>query len=611
MARPSSLRKALPGLRRTIAYFWPYVRQERGLLFGSFSAMFLGILFQLLEPWPLKFIFDYLILGNLPTNTQFQFLSGINQQSLLIASASLLVLATACRALAEYSSTIGFALIGNRVLTKIRGKLYRHLQRLSLNFHNQSKDGDVVVRMISDVGMLKEVAVTAFLPMLGDILVLVGMFSIMLILQWQLALASLLVLPLFFFTSERLSKRIQDVSRLQRQREGAMASTAAESIGAIKTVQALALEESFAQSFNAQNQKSLKDGVKAKRLQARLERSVDILTAIATALVVYLGARFIVMGMLSPGDLIVFMAYLKSAFKPVKNFAKYTGRLAKASASGERIIELFEEAIEIQEAPRPLSTNRLKGKISFENVSFSYKTGKEVLANLSFTVNAGERIALIGSSGNGKSSLLSLIPRLYDPTQGRILVDDIDIRHYGLSSLRRQSSMVLQESQLFGMSIKENICLGLENISPEELLRASLLANAHEFIMNLPNAYDTVIGERGATLSGGQRQRLAIARAALRKAPILLLDEPTVGLDEENERLVLEALERLCENVTTFWISHDLSTAARADRIFLIEQGQLIEQGSHDELLKLGKRYASLYHLQQNPKKESPYAYAS
>ncbi|MCA9840230.1 MAG: ABC transporter ATP-binding protein [Trueperaceae bacterium] len=611
MARPTNLRQSLPSLRRVIGYFWPYVRQEKPLLFGSFFAMFLAIGFQLLEPWPLKFIFDYLILGTLPSSPNLQVLSSLNQQMLLIASSALLVVATACRALADYRSTIGFALIGNRVLTQIRGKLYRHLQRLSLNFHNESKDGDVVVRMISDVGMLKEVAVTAFLPMLGDALVLLGMFGIMLALQWQLALISLAVLPLFFLTSERLSKRIQEVSRQQRQREGAMATTAAESIGAIKTVQALALEESFAHSFSSQNQKSLKDGVKAKRLQARLERSVDILTALATAMVVYMGARFITLGVLSPGDLIVFMAYLKSAFKPIKNFAKYTGRLAKASASGERIIELFEQEVEIKESPRAKGTGRVKPDIRFDNVSFRYKTGKDILKNLSFEVRAGERIALVGASGNGKSSLLSLIPRLYDPSQGRILLGGLDIRGYTLNSLRGQMSMVLQESQLFGMTVKENICLGLTNISPEELLQATLLANAHEFIMQLPNAYDTVLGERGATLSGGQRQRLAIARAALRKAPILLLDEPTAGLDEENERLVLEALERLSKDITTFWVTHDLKVAAKADRIFVIENGQLLEAGSHDNLLLQKGRYASLYYLQQGKLQEPSYAFAN
>ncbi len=600
MSRPKSLKQSLPGLRRTLAYFWPYVGKEKKLLFISSFAMIFEVGFKLLEPWPLKFIFDRVIVDSANSwQTGFVFIDNLDSQTLLIASAVVLVLATSLRALSAYHKTIGFALIGNRVLTEIRGKLYNHLQRLSLNFHHKSKDGDVVVRMISDIGMLKEVAVTAFLPLVGDCLVLVGMLVIMFFVQWQLALLSLIIFPLFLISSQRLGKRIQDVSRKQRQQEGMMAATAAESIGAIKTVQALSLEKHFAESFSSQNKKSLKDGVKAKRLQAQLERTVDILTAIATALVVYMGARFIKAGSLTPGDLIVFMAYLKSAFKPLKNLAKYTGRLAKASAAGERVLELFEQKVSIQNRLYARRAPALSGDIRFEDVSFSYDNGETVLKNLNLHIRAGESIAFVGDSGQGKSTLLSLIPRLYDPSEGRILIDGIDIRDYTYESLRAQMSVVLQDSLLFAISVKDNITLGTQNASRDDILQATLLANAHDFIMRLPEAYNTILAERGTSLSGGQRQRIAVARAALRNSPILILDEPTTGLDETSEQLIIKALRQLSKGKTTLIATHDLAFAAQADRIIYLENGRVLEQGSHMNLMYFNGRYAELYISQQ------------
>ncbi|MDQ3458809.1 MAG: ABC transporter ATP-binding protein/permease [Deinococcota bacterium] len=554
---------------------------------------------RLLEPWPLKFILDRVIVTAPNGGTSgLAFVDALSPTALLTVSAVGLVIIIALRAAAEYASTIGFALIGNRVLTRVRGELYEHLQRLSLSYHTGAKGGDLTLRVISDVGMLKEIAVTAVLPMLGNIFILIGMLAVMFLLQWQLALIAVAIFPIFWLVSARQGNLIREVSRKQRKREGAMAAMAAESIGAIKIVQALSLEPTFNKAFLSQNQKSLKEGIKAKRLATGLERTVDVLIATSTALVLFFGARLVLGGALTPGDLIVFITYLKNAFKPMRDFAKFTGRLAKASAAGERVLEILDREPDIRDAPGAVSAPPLKGAVHFEGLSFAYDSAQPVLKDIDIRVNAGERVAIVGPSGSGKSTLASLLPRLYDPEMGRVTIDGRDIRDYTLQSLRGQISVVLQDNLLFGASVRDNIAFGVPGASDEEVDAAARLAHAHDFIMALPKGYATVLGERGATLSGGQRQRIAVARAAIRKAPILILDEPTVGLDEENERWVSASLDEISKAQTTLLITHDLGFAARADRVVYIENGQVLEEGNHEALIRLGGRYATLYRMQ-------------
>lgn len=608
MSRQTELSKAIPGLRRTFARFWPYIRREPLLLCMAFGSLFAQVGLRLLEPWPLKFILDQVIVNTPAKQFGVPLLDTLAPTDLLAVVTVGLVVIVVLRAAFEYASTIGFAVIGNRVLTTVRADLYSHLQQLPLSYHTKAKGGDLTVRMISDVGMLKEVAVTAFLPMFGNVFVLLGMFGVMFWLNWQLTLISLAALPLFWLFSSRQSKRIREVSRKQRKREGAMAATVSESLGAIKLVQALSLERVFSRSFASQNQKSYKEGVKATRLAAGLERTVDVLIALSSALVLYFGARLVISGTLTPGDLIVFITYLKSAFKPMRDFAKYTGRLAKASAAGERVLDILDTNLTIRDEPRSIPAPAFHGALRFENVSFAYEDAQMVLNSFNLSVRAGERVAIVGASGGGKSTLASLVPRLYDPVGGRVTIDGEDIRNYTLSSLRAQVSMVLQENLLFGASVYNNIAYGAEDASPERVEEAAKLAGAHGFITALPEGYDTVLGERGATLSGGQRQRIAVARAALRHAPILILDEPTVGLDEENERLVIAALDKVSKRQTTLLITHDLSVAAHADHIAYVEEGRVLEYGSHHELMRYGGRYATLFKLQQSARELNPSA---
>lgn len=599
MARPDTIRKSVPSLWRTSRYFWPHMRKSRHLIAGGFLSLITETAFRLLEPWPLKIIFDYVLVGSLGTSLSFlSFADGLDTMTLLTIVALAMVTIIGLRALAAYAATVSFALVGNRVLTAVRNDVFQHLQRLSLSFHNKAKGGDLTLRVVGDVGILKEVAVTAMLPMIGSIFIFFGIVGVMFWLNWQLALVSLAVVPIYWLTTSRLSRRIQQVARKQRKQESEMATTAAESMTAIATVQALSLEENFSKVFSAKNKQNLKQGVKAKRLEARLERTVDVLFAVATALVLWYGARLVLNNAMTPGDLLVFILYLRYAFKPQRDFAKYTGRLAKASAAGERIVDILERQPDVRDMPGAVTAAPFVGHVLYDNVGFSYEQGRGMMTGINFELLPGQHIALVGPSGGGKTTLLGLMLRLYDPTEGRVMIDGRDIREYRITSLRTQISVVLQDGLLFSETLSDNISCGAPDATEEKIVAAARLANAHEFITNMPAGYDTDLGERGVTLSVGQRQRIAIARAAMRRAPILILDEPTSSLDEENQGKVIEALERLWQGRTTIISTHDLHLAAKANLILYIHDGGVAERGTHNELMKLGGYYAAQYRLQ-------------
>jgi ATP-binding cassette subfamily B protein len=599
-----ALKEVIPGLVGLTRAFWPQIRARGHLIALSGLALLFAVGARLLEPWPLKLIFDWIIVpsDSAPALENIAWLNAmepLGNVGLLLAILALTFIAIAgIRVMSEYFAAVGMALAATRIVTDIRGRMFGHLQRLSLRFHHKAKSGDLITRFTYDMERIRDTAVTALLPLVANLLTIVLMFAVMFWFNWQLAMIPLIVLPFFYVSSMRSGNKIQNVVREHRKRDGALAATAAEAIGAIKLVQALNLGALQEKAFANQNKKSLKQGAKAQRLSAALERKIEFILAIATALVLWRGVHLVIAGVITPGTLILFITYLKFVFRPMRQVAKYVTKLSRATASGERVMEILETAPEIKDPPGAVSAPRFRGHIEFDNVSFSYDGNNPILSDVSFSVLPGERVALVGSSGSGKSTIISLLLRLYDPQAGRVLIDGQDILDFKVNSVRQQIGVVLQESLLFAVSIRDNIAYGGLDADQEAIESAARLANAHTFISELENGYDTVIGERGATLSGGQLQRIAIARAAIREAPVMILDEPTLGLDNVNRREVTAALEQNMQGKSVILVTHDLLESEDFDRIVVIENGRIAEQGTHDSLMKLRGQYHALYSQQ-------------
>lgn len=559
----------------------------------------------LLEPWPLQVVFDGVLLGR-PVH-----LLGVDLNSLaggdllvLLAGASIAVLLLAAlRGQLYYFQNVLAATSGLDVVMGVRRELFHHLQTLSMAFHRKARSGDLLMRLTGDIIMLREMVIAALITLLTQTLVVVGILCIMTSLNPRLTLVAALVAPLLFVILSTFRIRLVEAAGRQRKREGHLAATAHEVLGAVQLVQACTAEKHEDERFKQMNKRSLRSGARLTRIEAQLNRSVQIAMAIGVCAIMWLGTRDVLAGRLTPGQLLVFMAYLRGLYRPLRQVAKLTQRMAKASACGDRVLEVLDRVPEVRDPPSPAVLRCVKGRITFRGVSFAYCDDHPVLRDINLDVRHGEMVALVGPTGAGKTTLLSLIPRFYDPQEGEILIEQVPIRTVRLRSLRRQISYLLQETVVMGVSIEENIAYGAMGgkgfpPSREEIEQVTRAARAHEFIVRLPNGYQTVVGERGSTLSGGQRQRIAIARAMLRNAPILLLDEPTTGLDPVSGKAVLEALELLTRRRTTLVAAHHLGTILRADRIVFLEGGAITEVGSHEALLSRQGRYAEYFHTE-------------
>jgi subfamily B ATP-binding cassette protein MsbA len=430
------------------------------------------------------------------------------------------------------------------------------------------------------------------------VLTLTGMIGVMIYIDWRFTLVALSVAPALFAVVYIYTRKIKNASREVRRKEGEMVSVMQEVLSSIRVVKAFAREDYEQKRLQEESLESVEIALRARALKARLSPLVEVIVAIGTSAVLWFGARMVIEGRLSDGSMVVFILYLSKMYKPMQDLSKMTDTYSKAAVGLERIQEVLHTDGSVADLPGARRAPRFRGLIDLDNVSFYYDPAAPILRHVSLRIEPGQMAAFVGRTGAGKSTLVSLIPRFYDPVSGVVKIDGQDIRRYTQKSLRQQISLVLQETVLFHVPIWSNIAYGKPDASRAEILRAAELANAHEFIERMPEGYDTVVGERGVTLSGGQRQRIAIARAVIRNSPIVILDEPTTGLDAESEKLVFEALDRLLEAKTALVIAHRFDTIRRANAIFVVENGEIRESGTHDELVQSDGLYARLYDLQ-------------
>jgi len=556
---------------------------------------------NLLEPWPLKIVLDN-VLRSKPAQGWLNtwILSNFGHDKLGVLNfAALAVLAIAivgagCSYVEKHVTTT----VGQWVTHDLRRTLYSHIQRLSLAYHDHKQTGDLISRVTGDIDAIQSFIVSGLLDSMINSITLLGMLGVMLYLNWKFTLIALSVAPFLFLVVFSYTRRIKKASREVRKKEGEIVSVMQEVLSSIHVVKAFAREDYEQKRLEDESLEGVEIGLRARSLKAKLAPLVEVIVAVGTCLVLWFGARMALNGALSAGSLVLFIWYLGKMYKPMQQLSKMTDAYSKAVVGYERIREIFETHNEIKDLPGARRAPKFKGGIEFEEVSFAYEPETLVLKDVSFRIEPGQVAALVGPTGAGKSTIISLIPRFYDPTSGVVKIDGQDVRRFQQKSLRQQISFVLQETLLFHGPIWNNIAYGKPEATRAEILRAADLANANEFIEKLPDGYNTILGERGVTLSGGQRQRIAIARAIIRNTPILILDEPSSGLDAASERLVFEALDRLMEGKTSIVIAHRLSTIRSANCIFVLKDGTIVERGNHEELIHTGGVYAELHDIQ-------------
>jgi ATP-binding cassette, subfamily B, bacterial len=570
----------------------------------ALSLAFLAVLgtsvTDVLEPWPLKIVFDHVFASKRMPDWLASIVSyiGTDKFSILNFAVLAVIVIALFGAISSYFEKYLTTSVGQWVMHDLRRVLYSHIQRLSLSFHDRKRTGDLISRVTSDIDAVQSFVSTVLLGILVNILTLVGMIAVMLYLSWEFTLIALLVAPALFFVVYHYTHRIKRASRAMRRQEGEVVNVLEEVLSSIRVVKAFAREDYEQKRFERESRESVERALEARNFKAKLPPIVEVIVAAGTCLVLWYGARLVLAGALTSGELLVFLLYLGKMYKPMRELSKMTDTISKAQVGWERIREVLENETQVRDLPRAKRAPRFKGEIEFDKVSFAYDGGPPVISELSLHIKPGQLAALVGPTGAGKTTIVSLLPRFYEVNSGQIRIDGTDIRKYKQKSLREQISFVLQDTLLFRATVAENIAYGKPNATREEIVRAARRANADEFIDRMDDGYDTMVGERGVTLSGGQRQRITIARAIIRDSPILILDEPSAGLDAESEKLVFDALGHLMEGKTSIVIAHRLATVRRADVIFVIDGGSVVEQGTHEELIAQGGLYSRLYELQ-------------
>jgi ATP-binding cassette subfamily B protein/subfamily B ATP-binding cassette protein MsbA len=587
------------------SYGWkllPYLRPYRGRFAWALAQVFLIAGFELLKPWPLQVVIDNVLGGKAPGFTLLEGWSPLALLGLACLGIVFVQFVGGALTLLHNYTAIG---VGQSMVNDLRGTLYAHLQRLSLAFHGRQKVGDIMFRITADSFAVQTMLMNGLLPIISAIVLLAGMLLILYPLDPLLTLLSISIVPLLFLSIALFNRRIGDVATEVRDADSQVYSIVQWAISSMKVVQAFTKEAEEYRRFMGASRTSLAFTLKLYNWQTFYSAVVNTLIAAGTALVIYVGARSVLTGTLSVGQLIVFISYLAQLYVPVNQLTQSWGLIASARISARRVFEILETEADLKDGPLVLTREVARGAIEWRDISFRYRAETPVLRSINLRVEPGMKVALVGQTGAGKSTMLGLLPRFFDPSTGGITLDGVDVREFTLNSLRRQIAMVLQPPLIFPISLRDNLAYGRADATPDEIEEAARLASIHDMIMGLPQGYDTVIGEAGATLSEGEKQRLTIARALLRDAPILILDEPTSALDVETEAQVMDGIRRLTSGRTTFIIAHRLSTIRNCDLILVLRDGIIAERGTFAELMRRNGVFADLYNTQFRDTEES------
>jgi ABC-type multidrug transport system fused ATPase/permease subunit len=581
---------------------WSLLKPYRGTLLIILLAMLLQMAATVATPWPLKIVLDNVVgehkLPHWLDDFLRPFMHGGTKMEIAAAAAIAMVLIVVLGAVASYVANYCTTSVGQWVANDLRIRTYDRLQHLSLNYYNTHDMGTLLSTITADVQTIQGFASSSTLGIVVDFLTIVGMLAIMFWLNWDFTLIAVAVTPFMLLIISRFKKAVKKATKEVRKEQSKIVAVVQQGLESMKVVKAFGRQDLEQEELSEVSKATVEAALRARRVKALLSPMVNVIVALCTAFVLWRSSSLILRGAMTAGALTVFLSYLAQLFKPVKDLATMTNTIAQTAVGVERVRAILDADDVIPEKADARDPGAFKGDIAFDHVDFGYDKEAKVLNNVSFKVSAGQMVGVVGPTGSGKSTVVSLIPRFYDPVVGKVMIDGVDVRDFKLRGLRSQIGYVLQETVLFRGTVAENIAYGKGGATRAEVEEAAELANAAEFINKMPNGYDSMVGDRGDTLSGGQRQRIGIARAIIRNNPILILDEPTAALDTESEKLVMDALHRLMQNRTVITIAHRLSTIRDADKIIVLKDGVLAEEGSHDELMARSGIYAGLYQAQ-------------
>ena len=565
---------------RLLTYVKPYL--PRMIL--AIVCIILAASANLYVPWILRDIIDKVLASK--------------DMATLNAIAAGIVVVFFLRGIFFFGQTYLMSYIGQKVIIDIREAVYRHMQKLSLSYYEKRRTGQLMSYITNDVAAVQGALVESMIELVTESMTLIGSLAVMFYLHWKLSLLTLITAPLVGQAMNIFGKKLRTSSALIQERAADITSMLQESISSVRVIKSFAREEYEIERFKKENQQNFRAQMKNSQIMATLTPIIEFVAALGVTMIIWYGGREVINNNLTAGSLIAFLVYAVNLSNPIKRLSRVYGSIQKAMAAAQRVFDVLDTKPEIEDIPGAKVLAQIDGYVTFNHLTFEYKPGEPALNNVQLEVKPGQVVAVVGPSGAGKTTIANLIPRFYDPVAGNIMIDGIDIKTITLKSLREQIGIVPQETVLFNGSVYNNILYGKLDASREDVIAAAKAANAHNFIMEMPDAYDAQIGERGSKLSGGQRQRISIARAILKNPRILILDEATSALDAESEKLVQEAVDKLMIGRTSFVIAHRLSTVKRADMIVVMERGKIVEQGTHDELIAFGGLYSKLYQVQ-------------